>query len=246
MSVDKFTVMETSDEEIFLGIMGIGFSILFCTAFCRVCQRFRDDRLEREEWLRAREAGRPTSVFVIPVHGGGPSRLERDDYPDRGPPRYSQEVLRPPRYSVTVGSGPPPAYNELGFKPEDLVPGYTEHSLVPSYSMSPPPTSPNMGPNQTEVLTPANVGGKCGCLQKQKTRHAKYSQMAGGVTRELLEVADPELKLRSEVWLVKPNGGSADPWGCTGVAHHHIRQAALLGLMVGESPGHRGVVYLHG
>ncbi|CAL8294283.1 unnamed protein product [Gadus morhua 'NCC'] len=140
--------------EIFLGMLGFGFTILFCTAFCRVCQRFRDDQLEREEWLRNREADRPTSVFVIPVQGGH-SALGREDYPVRGPPRYSQEVHRPPRYSTTTG--PPPAYNELGFKLEDLPPGYTEHSLVPSYPTSPPPTSPSMGPNQTEVFTPAHA-----------------------------------------------------------------------------------------
>ncbi|CAL8252728.1 unnamed protein product [Boreogadus saida] len=45
----------------------------------------------------------------------------------------------------------------LGFKLEDLPPGYTEHSLVPSYPTSPPPTSPSMGPNHTEVFTPAHA-----------------------------------------------------------------------------------------
>ena len=99
-----------SPSRIFLGMLGFGFTILFCTAFCRVCQRFRDDQLEREEWLRNREADRPTSVFVIPVQGGH-SALGREDYPVRGPPRYSQEVHRPPRYSTTTG--PPPAYNEV-------------------------------------------------------------------------------------------------------------------------------------
>ncbi|CAL8252735.1 unnamed protein product [Boreogadus saida] len=106
--------------EIFLGMLGFGFTILFCTAFCRVCQRFRDDQLEREEWLRNREADRPTSVFVIPVQGGH-SALGREDYPVRGPPRYSQEVHRPPRYSTTTG--PPPAYNEWmgSFTPKNLA-----------------------------------------------------------------------------------------------------------------------------
>ncbi|KAK0147471.1 hypothetical protein N1851_013034 [Merluccius polli] len=143
--------------EIFLGVLGLGFSILFCTAFCRICHRFRDDQLEREEWLRAREADRPTSVFVIPVQGGHSRLAEGEDFHSVMPPRYSQELHRPPRYSVTIGSGPPPAYNELGFKPEDLPPVYTERTTVPSYPLSTIPTPANTGQNQTEVSIAARV-----------------------------------------------------------------------------------------
>ncbi|GLD74776.1 uncharacterized protein AKAME5_002610800 [Lates japonicus] len=93
--------------EIFLGILGFGLSIMFCTTFCRACSRFREEQIEREA-----------------------------DGEDFRVPRHSQELHAPPRYSTTAYSGPPPPYNELGCKPDDLPPAYTECN-VPVYPITP-------------------------------------------------------------------------------------------------------------
>ncbi|XP_069562689.1 uncharacterized protein [Brachyistius frenatus] len=107
--------------EIFLGILGFGLSIMICTTFCRVCIRFRETQLERE--------ARPRSIYVIPF----PRNLAQDDSENQ----HGGEVHAPPRYSTSVYSGPPPSYNEVEIKPDDLPPAYTEYNL-PEYL--PPPT----------------------------------------------------------------------------------------------------------
>ncbi|TMS03123.1 hypothetical protein E3U43_000012 [Larimichthys crocea] len=53
-------------------------------------------------------------------------------------PRYSQELQSPPRYSMAGYCGPPPSYNELGLKPDDLPPSYTEYN-TPVCPITPPP-----------------------------------------------------------------------------------------------------------
>ncbi|KAA8592608.1 hypothetical protein FQN60_018063 [Etheostoma spectabile] len=104
--------------EIFLGIMGFGLSIMFCTTFCRACFRFREDQIEREVWRRTDQEARPPPIFFIPFHGSL-SRQDSEDHPRV--PRYSQELTTLPQYS-----------NTLELKPEDLPPAYTEFN-VPVY-----------------------------------------------------------------------------------------------------------------
>lgn len=120
--------------EIFLGILGFGLSIMFCTTFCRVCSRMREEQIEREVWRRSEQDGRPPSIYFIPFPGSVSSQQDGEDV---RAPRYSQELHTPPHYS-TVFSGPPPSYTELGVKPEDLPPAYTEQS-VPAFPMAPQP-----------------------------------------------------------------------------------------------------------
>ncbi|KAF1389448.1 hypothetical protein PFLUV_G00073530 [Perca fluviatilis] len=118
--------------EIFMGIMGFGLSIMFCTTFCRACFRFREDQIEREVWRRTDQEARPPPIFFIPFHGS----LSRQDSEDQTRmPHYSQELPTPPQYSNDVYCGPPPSYNELELKPEDLPPVYTEYN-VPVYPPS--------------------------------------------------------------------------------------------------------------
>ncbi|XP_042344889.1 extensin [Plectropomus leopardus] len=123
--------------EIFLGILGFGLSIMFCTTLCRVCSRYREEQIEREVLRRSEQEGRPPPIYFIPFHGS----LSQDGEDHPRVPRYSQEIHAPPRYSNAVYCGPPPSYNELGFKPEDLPPDYTEYSVpvTPVYPITPPP-----------------------------------------------------------------------------------------------------------
>ncbi|XP_070689990.1 uncharacterized protein [Pempheris klunzingeri] len=121
--------------EIFLGILGFGISILFCVTFCRTCSRIREHQIEREAWRRTEQDGHPRSIYFIPF----PRNLSQQDSEDHfRVPRYSQELQPPPQYSTAAYCGPPPSYNELGFKPDDLPPDYTEYN-TPVYPITPPP-----------------------------------------------------------------------------------------------------------
>lgn len=98
----------SSSSSIFLGILGVGLSILFCTSFCRACHRYRETQIEREAWRRTGHDGQPPSIYFIPFPGNI-SHLDAED-PSRDP-RYSQDN-QPPQYSA-VSYGPPPSYNEV-------------------------------------------------------------------------------------------------------------------------------------
>ncbi|KAM7391260.1 hypothetical protein PAMP_021960 [Pampus punctatissimus] len=113
---------------------------MFCTTFCRVCGRLRNEQIEQEAWRRNEQDGRPPSIYFIPYTG---RRSQQDSEDHFRVPRYSQEHHAPPRYSTDVFSGPPPPYNELGFKPEDHPPPYTEYNI---------PMSPIIPPSQTDMV----------------------------------------------------------------------------------------------
>lgn len=100
----------SSSSRIFLGILGFGLSIMFCTTFCRVCSRFREEQINREALRRSEQETRPPPIYFIPFHGSM-SRQDSEDQ-DRGP-RISLELHTPPRYSNVVFCGPPPSYNEV-------------------------------------------------------------------------------------------------------------------------------------
>ncbi|XP_056275521.1 uncharacterized protein si:dkey-283b1.6 [Pseudoliparis swirei] len=124
--------------EIFLGILGFGLSIMFCTTFCRVCSRLREEQIAREAWRHSEQQDtHPPPIYFIPFHG---SRTQQDGEDHHRVPRYSQELHAPPQYSNGVLCGPPPSYNELGLKPDDLPPAYTENH-VPMYPIGAPPQS---------------------------------------------------------------------------------------------------------
>ncbi|XP_059193543.1 uncharacterized protein si:dkey-283b1.6 [Centropristis striata] len=111
--------------EIFLGIMGFGLSIMFCTTFCRACSRLREEQIEREAWRRSEMETRTPPIFFIPFHGS----ISHDGEDLPRVPRYSQELHTPPHYTNGGFCGPPPAYNELGLKPDDQPPAYTEYNV---------------------------------------------------------------------------------------------------------------------
>ncbi|XP_044051315.1 uncharacterized protein si:dkey-283b1.6 [Siniperca chuatsi] len=128
--------------EIFLGILGFGLSIMFCTTFCRACSRLREEHIEREAWRRSEQDGCPRSIYFIPY----PRRMSQQDSEDHHRvSQHSQELHTPPQYSTAVYCGPPPSYNELGFKPEDLPPAYTEYN-TPVYPITPPPLTDMVQP----------------------------------------------------------------------------------------------------
>lgn len=110
--------------EIFMAVLGFGLTIMFCTTFCRACSRLREEQIEREAWRRTEHDGRPPSIYVIPF----PRSLSQDS--DDMLHRHSPELA--PQYNGAFCE-PPPAYSELGIKPDDLPPAYTEYS-VPMYS----------------------------------------------------------------------------------------------------------------
>ncbi|XP_061623391.1 uncharacterized protein si:dkey-283b1.6 [Phyllopteryx taeniolatus] len=123
--------------DIFLALLGIGLLIMFCTTFCSACSRLREEQIEREAWRHAEENGRPPSIFFIPFPGSLSQQQQQqsqqqDEEEHYRVPRYSQEAFRPPQYNASGGcSGPPPSYTELGFKPDDLPPAYTEYNVNP-------------------------------------------------------------------------------------------------------------------
>ncbi|XP_041644077.1 uncharacterized protein si:dkey-283b1.6 [Cheilinus undulatus] len=122
--------------EIFLGFLGFGLSIIFCTAFCRACSRIREEQIEMELQRRSERDGHPHSIYFIPF----PRSVSQQDGEDSlRAPRYSQAVQSPPLYNTSAYNGPPPSYSELGIKPEDLPPAYTEYSSTPVYPNTPPP-----------------------------------------------------------------------------------------------------------
>lgn len=99
----------SSSSRIFLGILGFGLSIMFCTTFCRVCSRFREEQIDREAARRSNQELRPP-IYFIPFHGSL-SQHDSEDVP--GMPRYSQELYLPPQYNNAAFCGPPPSYNEV-------------------------------------------------------------------------------------------------------------------------------------
>lgn len=100
--------------RIFLGILGFGLSILFCTTFCRACSRIREQQLERDTWRRNERDGRPPPIYFIPF----PRGMSQEDGEDhRRASQCSQELQAPPRYSTTAYSGIPPSYNDVSLHP---------------------------------------------------------------------------------------------------------------------------------
>lgn len=159
-----------SSSSIFLGILGVGLSILFCTSFCRACQRYREAQIEREAWRRSVQDGQPP-IYFIPFPG---NRSHPDTEDPSREPRNSQDY-QPPQYSA-VSYGPPPAYNDvsentqvpqksthflefhssicvvssqLGFKPDDLPPAYTEDN--PAVLPITPPPQTDLAHPQTQL-----------------------------------------------------------------------------------------------
>lgn len=107
LSVSPSSSTSSFSSSIFLGIMGVGLSILFCTSCCRACYRYREAQIEREAWRRSVQDGQPP-IYFIPFPGNR-SQLDVED-PSREP-RYSQDN-QPPQYS-TISYGPPPSYNDV-------------------------------------------------------------------------------------------------------------------------------------
>lgn len=117
----------SSSSRIFLGFLGFGLSILFCTTFCRACSRFREEQIEREAWRRSEQDGRPPSIYFIPF----PGNMSQQDSEDHiRVPRYSQELQTPPQYGPIAYSGPPPSYNEVILRTENFTGQTRMHHIV--------------------------------------------------------------------------------------------------------------------
>nr|XP_046242343.1 developmental and secondary metabolism regulator veA-like [Scatophagus argus] len=131
--------------EIMLCALGFGLCIILCKAVCKACCLSREEQIEREAQRRNEQDGHPHSIYFIPF----PGNISRQNSEDHlSVPRYSQEVHSPPQYNTAACCGPPPSYDELGFKPEDLPPTYSEYN-VPVYPITPPPYS-DMGQPQPQ------------------------------------------------------------------------------------------------
>ncbi|XP_077571109.1 uncharacterized protein LOC144195385 [Stigmatopora nigra] len=132
--------------EIFLAILGIGLLIMFCTTFFRACSRLREEQIEREAWRRTEHEGRPPPIFFIPFPGRL-SQQQGDEEQHVAPQYASQDSFTPPVYNDAGGfCGPPPSYTEVGFKPDDLPPAYSEYSANPVLSPAHPVTPQNPSP----------------------------------------------------------------------------------------------------
>ncbi|XP_038161759.1 uncharacterized protein si:dkey-283b1.6 isoform X2 [Cyprinodon tularosa] len=115
---------------------------MFCTSFCRTCSRLREEQIEREAQLRREQENQLRSIYFIPF----PQSISRQDSEDL----HGSEHLSPPRYSTTVRYEPPPSYHELGIKPDDIPPPYTEHN-IPDFSSTLPPTQTNLELSQVQT-----------------------------------------------------------------------------------------------
>ncbi|KAM6931023.1 uncharacterized protein FYW49_002943 [Xenentodon cancila] len=131
--------------EVFLGLLGFGLGIMFCTTFCKSCARFREEQIDREAQRRSEQDSRMRSIYFIPF----PRSMSHQESEDQCGSEISNDVYAPPRYSNTFNYGPPPSYNELGIKPDDLPPAYTEYNL-PAFPMTPPPPPPPPLPVMTQ------------------------------------------------------------------------------------------------
>ncbi|XP_021413200.1 uncharacterized protein si:dkey-283b1.6 isoform X1 [Oncorhynchus mykiss] len=119
--------------EIFIPMITFGITIICCTAFCKAFHRARQEQLDREE-----RRDRP-SIYVIPFPA-----VSYD----------SEDIHRPPRYSTSEFSSPPPAYNEVLVHPKhevemkpdfihpELPPAYSEVSNAPVFPLQPYSASP--------------------------------------------------------------------------------------------------------
>lgn len=123
--------------DIFLGMLGFGLSIIFCTAFCRTCGRMREEQVQREVRRRREQEARP--IYFIPFDRN-PSLQDAED------PR-GMDLPPTPTSGLPDYYGPPPSYNELGIKPDDLPPAYSEQ-ILPAYSSTP---SPHTDVEQTQA-----------------------------------------------------------------------------------------------
>ncbi|XP_057688871.1 uncharacterized protein si:dkey-283b1.6 [Corythoichthys intestinalis] len=133
--------------EIFLAILGIGLLIMFCTTFFRACSRLREEQIEREAWRRTEHDGRPPPIFFIPFHGRLSQQQQQGEEDQQAVPQYNQESFTPPLYNDAGGyCGPPPSYNEVGFKPDELPPAYTEYNMNPP--LAPAHTAAVQSPTQ--------------------------------------------------------------------------------------------------
>ncbi|XP_035999929.1 uncharacterized protein si:dkey-283b1.6 [Fundulus heteroclitus] len=136
MILDSFPYL-----EVFLGFLGFGLGILFCTSFCRSCARLREEQIEREAQHRREQDSQLRSIYFIPF----PRSISRQDSEDL----HGSDHLNPPRYSTAARYEPPPSYNELGIKPDDLPPPYTEHH-IPDFLSTQPPTQTNVDLSQVQ------------------------------------------------------------------------------------------------
>ncbi|RVE67890.1 hypothetical protein OJAV_G00086330 [Oryzias javanicus] len=123
--------------ELFLGVFGFGLAIMFCTTFCRCCLRLREQQAQREQ-MRSEQDSQPRSIYFIPF----PRSLSHAASEEPQSAEVLDELHRPPRYSTTVFYGLPPSYNELGLKPDDSPPPYTEQDFSRFPSPPPPPPLP--------------------------------------------------------------------------------------------------------
>lgn len=103
-------ISSSSSSRIFLGVLGISLSIMFCATFCRACNRLREQEIEREAWRRSEQDGHPRSIYFIPFPR---SMSQQDSEDNHRVPQHSQDLHTPPRYSTSVYCGPPPSYNEV-------------------------------------------------------------------------------------------------------------------------------------
>ncbi|KAF6716146.1 hypothetical protein FQA47_016647 [Oryzias melastigma] len=128
--------------RLFLGVFGFGLAIMFCTTFCRCCLRLREQQAQRDAQLRSEPDGQMRSIYFIPF----PRSLSHAASEDVQSPELLDELHRPPRYSTTVFYELPPSYNELGLKPDDSPPPYTEQDFS---RFPPPPPPPPLPPTDT-------------------------------------------------------------------------------------------------
>lgn len=86
--------------RVFLGFLGFGLAIMFCTSFFRACGRIRDDQIQRQAQQRREQESHLRSIYFIPF----PRSLSQQD---------SEDPPTPPRYSTSGYMESPPSYNEV-------------------------------------------------------------------------------------------------------------------------------------
>ncbi|KAF7200729.1 uncharacterized protein [Nothobranchius furzeri] len=99
--------------------------------FCRSCSRIREVQIERQAHLRREQGSQLRSIYFIPF----PRSVSRQDSEDL----HGVEFPTPPQYGTNAYFDAPPSYNELGVKPDDLPPLYTESNFS-EFSTTLPPT----------------------------------------------------------------------------------------------------------
>lgn len=95
-------LFSSPSPRVFLGILGFGLVIMFCTSLFRVCCRIQEEQINMEVQRRREQRSQLRSIYFIPF----PRSISQQD--NESPPAS-------PHYNSSVYHESPPSYNEVNY-----------------------------------------------------------------------------------------------------------------------------------